>query len=219
MNTIDSKLCLNGCGKGITKTSGKSGKFCSRSCAASYNNRRFPKRKPEHECATCNTPVSAIRKYCSEQCLTIARIERVSKDGHTTNSKKKYYPKCECGNTMSHRSVKCRDCVYNDYLNMTIGQLRAKSVRDAQVYNGIRQKSRSLAVKHYVMECALCGYDYHVDVCHVRALSSLPDETTVISASGVDNFVLLCRNHHWELDHGNIDIKDVPRPTPRSRQR
>ena len=31
----------------------KNPKFCSKSCSASYNNKKFPKRKPEHKCIDC----------------------------------------------------------------------------------------------------------------------------------------------------------------------
>jgi hypothetical protein len=40
-------------------------KFCSRSCAASYNNKVKPKRirKPSN-CKTCNKPIQSRRSYC-----------------------------------------------------------------------------------------------------------------------------------------------------------
>lgn len=39
-------------------------KFCSRSCAASYNNKKYPKRKPEGSCAVCGEAINSSRKYC-----------------------------------------------------------------------------------------------------------------------------------------------------------
>lgn len=43
-------------------------KFCSQSCAASFNNRKFPKRSPEGTCIKCPTKVPTTRKYC-KRCL------------------------------------------------------------------------------------------------------------------------------------------------------
>lgn len=40
--------------------------FCSRSCAATYNNKRKPKRKPEGTCKTCKTPIKTIHTYCGK---------------------------------------------------------------------------------------------------------------------------------------------------------
>ncbi len=39
-------------------------KFCSKSCAATYNNLRHPKRKPEHKCAKCGGPCTSRRTFC-----------------------------------------------------------------------------------------------------------------------------------------------------------
>jgi hypothetical protein len=41
-------------------------KFCSRSCAASMNNRISPKRKADNRCQACNVSVGHRRKYCKE---------------------------------------------------------------------------------------------------------------------------------------------------------
>lgn len=44
----------------------KNAKFCSRSCAASYNNSRdvAPKRKLEGKCIKCNTAIPKGQKHC-----------------------------------------------------------------------------------------------------------------------------------------------------------
>ena len=57
----------------------KNPKFCTKSCAATFNNKRFPKRQwqgPEKfdECQLCNKPLDRSGKkkqvkYCSKQCL------------------------------------------------------------------------------------------------------------------------------------------------------
>lgn len=39
-------------------------KFCNRSCAASYNNRISPKRKPEHTCLDCTALCNSKRARC-----------------------------------------------------------------------------------------------------------------------------------------------------------
>lgn len=46
--------------------------FCNRSCAATYTNQRYPKRKKEGFCETCNEPVARRRKYC-QRCLPAGR--------------------------------------------------------------------------------------------------------------------------------------------------
>lgn len=40
-------------------------KFCSRSCAATYTNKAYPKRKPTGSCRICATPLTRRLKMCS----------------------------------------------------------------------------------------------------------------------------------------------------------
>jgi hypothetical protein len=40
--------------------------FCTRSCAATFNNHRYPKRKKEGLCAECGTVIHTNRKYCAD---------------------------------------------------------------------------------------------------------------------------------------------------------
>ena len=61
------KECVN-CGNEIPKDK----KFCDRSCAATYNNKQYPKRTKGREkpkCLGCKTQLDGYnRKYCSNTC-------------------------------------------------------------------------------------------------------------------------------------------------------
>jgi hypothetical protein len=52
-------------------------KFCSRSCAASYNNKKVPKRKPEHKCIDCGKPINANKSRCKEHYLIWVKTREV----------------------------------------------------------------------------------------------------------------------------------------------
>ena len=54
--------CLE-CGKPTSNP-----KFCGRSCAAKYNNKKSPKRALEGSCKLCGTPIPSSRTYC-KQCF------------------------------------------------------------------------------------------------------------------------------------------------------
>lgn len=49
-------------------SSARKRKFCSRSCAASYNNSVAIKRPRRRTCLVCNEAILSGRKYCSENC-------------------------------------------------------------------------------------------------------------------------------------------------------
>lgn len=125
-------------------------RFCSRSCAATWNNRMVPKRNPEGICGTCDKPISKSRKYCSD-CLVISKSK-------SSNSGSNPY---------------------------------------------IRQSARKSYVKSgRPMTCILCGYTSHVDICHIKDIRDYPDGTLYSVINDDSNLIALCKNHHWEFDHG-----------------
>lgn len=76
-------ICVN-CGSET-----KNPKFCSKSCAARYNNEKYPKRKKEGSCKKCQSPCAASRKFC-HNCKNNTSILTVSdliyKRGHRSNA-------------------------------------------------------------------------------------------------------------------------------------
>ena len=38
--------------------------------------------------------------------------------------------------------------------------------------------------------------------CHIKPLADFPDMATTAEINHPDNLLWLCRNHHWEFDHG-----------------
>lgn len=48
-------------------------KYCSRSCAATVNNSKVPKRKPQGACKECGAKISTSLTYCSESCRRASR--------------------------------------------------------------------------------------------------------------------------------------------------
>ena len=79
------------------------------------------------------------------------------------------------------------------------------------VYHVFRAVIRKHA--HYVFnkhttkkECLICGYSNHVEVCHIKSVSSFGDNDKIRDINSIENLVGLCPNHHWEFDNGKIDI-------------
>jgi len=131
-------------------------KFCNRSCSAIYNNSRFPKRKPEHNCKVCNCPINAKRRYCSN-----------------------------CKYTINWDTV-------------TLSQVRGR--RRYQKHSVIRDRARRLYLSQNTNECKRCGYDKHIEVCHIKSIRDFPGHTKISSINHPNNLIGLCPNCHWELD-------------------
>lgn len=58
-----------------------------------------------------------------------------------------------------------------------------------------------------ILSCAICGYDKHVEIAHIKSVSSFNDDATIREINSIDNLIALCPNHHWEYDNGLLNLK------------
>ena len=154
-------ICLT-CNKETTNP-----KFCSRTCAATYNNVHFPKRKLERKCSECTDLV------------------------------------------FSHRHTKCeshwKNYKENKYQNRTLGEYRnlesVKGKHPSWLHAHIRGFARSWLKELAKEECKHCGYNKHVELAHIKAVSGFSDDTLLSEINSKDNVIPLCPNCHWEFDN------------------
>lgn len=59
----------------------------------------------------------------------------------------------------------------------------------------------------------LCEYSKHIDICHIKDISSFPDETLIKEINNLNNLLALCKNHHWEFDKNIMVAKDQKKIT------
>lgn len=93
------------------------------------------------------------------------------------------------------------------FLNKTKGEL----LTDRKNYQSYRTAIRKLAEKRYYEnnkehKCAVCGYDKHIEIAHIKAVSDFDNNATIDEIDNINNLIGLCPNHHWEYDNGILDI-------------
>lgn len=145
-------------------------KFCSRSCANSYNNKIKPRKKLQGSCKSCSTTISAKRTYC-KPCFQKTKFLDLTK---TTKGSVKYGQK------------------YLSNANARISYYARKVLKEQGITS-----------------CQNCGYDKHVEACHIKNVSSFPDNATLAEINSIDNLVGLCPNCHWEFDHNELDLTNL----------
>jgi hypothetical protein len=151
-------------------------KFCSRSCAATYNNTAFPKRKVESACSLCGKPCTTTRTYCKSCWKEV----------------------------LANRSIEMwENCTLKDM----------KGVGNANA-GGRYPYIRTLARRKYLQSdrpkaCVVCGYSLHFDVAHVKDVQSFCETTAISEINNLNNLKALCKNHHWEFDHGLLSIPEL----------
>jgi len=57
-------------------------------------------------------------------------------------------------------------------------------------------------------ECAICGYNKHIEIAHIKAVSEFPNDALISEINDISNLVALCPNHHWEFDNGLLSEED-----------
>lgn len=171
-------------------------KFCSRSCSVTYNNITSPKRKPEHKCDHCSKPINARRKWCGDECKVKASTLKFTYSQNPLI--------CTCGGPKTRYANGCVNCKNKFQWLLTLGELKSTANRDADVYNKLRLRSRRIALQNSEgqLSCVECGYaGIAIDIAHIKPLSQLSDDTTVWQAVNSENFLVLCKNHHYEFDN------------------
>lgn len=78
-------------------------------------------------------------------------------------------------------------------------------------YQSYRSAIRKLAEKIYKesnkeMKCAICGYDKHVEIAHIKPVSEFDGDSTIADINSLKNLIYLCPNHHWEFDNNIIKL-------------
>ena len=143
--------------------------FCSRSCAATFNNKKHPKRYMTKTCDVCKNLIRSDSKYC--------------------------------GNCYEEKH----------YLsNKTLEEAIQRRKNDNNRYCQVRQISRKNYLRSGTPKCCeVCGYDKHIEICHIKDIASFSKQTLISEINDLSNLIALCRNHHWEFDHGHLTIDSI----------
>ena len=143
------------------------------------------------------------KKFCCRSCSTT--YNNLHRD-------KKEYFCIKCGKSLgfgfqANRSKLCDECNPNnvDWNKITYGEMKAK--RNYQVNSRIRELARTTYLKNNPNpKCEICGYDKHIEVHHIKGISTFSDDTTIAEINAKINLIGLCPNHHWEVENGLINL-------------
>jgi hypothetical protein len=70
----------------------------------------------------------------------------------------------------------------------------------------VRNNNRVVNKELTKLSCANCNYELHVELCHIKPLSSFNGSATLAEVNSKENVIQLCRNCHWELDNGFLKL-------------
>jgi hypothetical protein len=152
-------------------------RFCTRSCAAVYNNKSSPKRPSKSN----KTKVRKSQPFSICQSCGIQVANSINKKG--LHNLRKF----------------CDACSGSKIHTRTKGEIFSTRAN----WQSARSSIRNHACKQYQGSpgCDVCGYERYTEVCHLRPVADFPDSATLGEINHPNNLTRLCPNHHWELDH------------------
>ena len=162
------------------------------------------KRKPSDIC-----PSGKI--FCSHSCSASFNNIGIARNPAKIRICKK------CNNNYKGQSRYCSDCSKKSveyYKSFTIKEYQEKlsmqgkhrSWRNAQIRDFNRSWNKNLKK----IPCQVCGYSKHIEFAHIKAISSFPEDSTLGEVNDPTNILILCPNHHWELDNGKLPFENIP---------
>jgi len=151
------------------KSETKNPKFCSKSCAASFNNKsgKYNRRKPEGVCRNCSSSIITRRTYC-DNCIDLfsdcpPRKSRTFPTGLEGPCQDPLVEgRCHCGNIIQKKSKYCKSCSI---------KISAKIKSEKNIilwlngeWRGGTNYGLSEVIRNYLLtssnfECSKCGFN------------------------------------------------------------
>ena len=168
------------------------------------------KNKIMNKCQNCGEDTNNP-KFCSVSCSAIynnklkprRKLDRVcSKCSKVVKSYR--HKLCEEHHLeyMSNRQDECKNRPLSYYWELDSVKKSGKASKNAHIRLLCKTWNKGLLLK----PCEKCGYDKHVELCHIKPIHSFSETSTLGEINSENNVVQLCPNCHWEFDNGFLDI-------------
>jgi len=178
--------------------------FCSSSCAAKFNNKGLQRNPPKTKtCSLClqtftKNKIKIRSKYC-EACCT----------------KPKPKPKFRNNefNILKDKDIKLKITTQkrnNPTIKECLEHISIIGKHPSWKSSYVRAHNNSINKDLKKLPCQKCGYSKHIELCHIKAVSSFGEEAYINDINSPDNILVLCRNCHWEFDHKLLALVDIP---------
>ena len=174
--------------------------FCSKTCSIAHLNTEGVKRELEGSCKYCGLHIRSTRSYC-DTCLPMWRESRKTAEKKVKKERIKLIKSCAiCGQIC--KGSKCWDCHVNNIQDYALYEVSYDKHHKSSAFSLVRVRARTLGKRLGWTCCMKCGYSKHIEIAHIKPIGSYPPETMISEINNVSNLVPLCRNCHWEFDHG-----------------
>ena len=182
---------------------------CSAKCSS---NIKATSNRQEISCKQCNktiykTKTDSLKSenhFCSRSCSATYNNKIFIKKPLTRVCS-------ECTEKVfTYRHTRCeqhnKEYQESKYINRTMGEYRnllsVKGKHISWINSHIRLFAKSWNKDLRQLPCAKCNYDKHVELAHIKGISTYSDDTLLVVINNKTNLIQLCPNCHWEFDNG-----------------
>ena len=154
----------------------------------------------------CNKPTNNP-KYCSKSCAC--------KNNNRLFPKRKPEGNCYiCKNPITNDLKYCTICRkkyihFNSKKDLTLKEAIYLNHHKSSAFALVRSRARIIIKSLGWTSCFVCGYNKHVEACHITKISDFSLETSINTINLPNNLLALCRNCHWEFDHRLLEISSI----------
>lgn len=152
-------------------------------------------------------------KYCDKETKNPSFCSRSCSAKETNKTPKRTCKPKKCKrctnlvqpNTSKKYSSLCPSCQEKIFINgKTLEEVT--NLAKYQLHSQIRGFARRILNKSDRAKICICGYSKHVEVCHIKAISSFSPDSLISEINDIDNLTYLCPNCHWEFDNGHFKL-------------
>lgn len=162
-----------------------------------------------NKCFCCGNETTN-NKFCSRSCA--------AKINNKTPKRTKIQRFCSCGKpTKNSNTILCEQHYQKmmmnrtEYImNLTLADYTKrdciKNLHPSSRFAHIRGLNRSWNKDLTLLPCFICGYSKHVELAHIKPISSFSEQSLLKDINSKNNVVQLCPNCHWEFDNGLVSL-------------
>jgi hypothetical protein len=170
------------------------------------------------KCLNCKKKITSkhAKKFCSQSCSATYN------NTHRAHYYDQVCPNCETeftitGHEKGHKKFCCRECYLkfknDEYFKIwntrTLEEVKKMSSFQTGQWAYVHHNAKILIKKEKRAKiCQSCGYDTHTEICHIKPIKEFEKTATLAEVNALDNLVILCRNCHWEFDHGLLELEE-----------
>jgi hypothetical protein len=146
-----------------------------------------------NNCTNCNTETTNP-KFCSKSCA--------AKYTNKTPKRKKTKVCKTCSNKIRSCLTYCSTCWEQKIpADVTLGEAIYMKHHQSSAFALVRSRARQIAKDNNMFSCENCNYNKHVEIAHIKPISSFDKNTLLSVINSLSNLKALCPNCHWEFDN------------------